>query len=254
MPGARAGQRHARHAARARASSPSSSSSTSPAPTSCSGSGHPAPEQGDLPAVLGLIRSDDAGRTWESVSELGRADFHMIDGDGEPRRGRPVRDPAGARERRRRRGRGRRARRPSRWSTSRSPPPTRRAGSRTTANGIFLSVDEGGTWRAIDPKANVRLAWPEEDALYRIDPGGPVLVSADGGETWEERGSTGGEPRELTAGERRRALRRPARRDRLAVAPTAGRHGRSWSRRERGAPRRGAPCITSRAPTARPAR
>jgi len=69
----------------------------------------------------------------------------------------------------------------------------------TTANGIFLSVDGGGTWRGIDPKANVRLAWPEEDALYRIDPGGPVWVSADGGGTWEERGSTGGEPRELTA-------------------------------------------------------
>ncbi len=26
-----------------------------------------------------------------------------------------------------------------------------------------------------------------------------MWVSADGGETWEERGSTGGEPRELTA-------------------------------------------------------
>jgi hypothetical protein len=28
------------------------------------GSGHPAPEQGDLPDVLGLIRSGDTGRTW----------------------------------------------------------------------------------------------------------------------------------------------------------------------------------------------
>ena len=162
------------------------------------GSGHPAPDQGDLPAVLGLIRSDDAGRTWESVSELGRADFHIIDGDGDRLVGALFGIPqvlvsgdAG-----------------KTWETRSTPEPlvdlavspaepSRWVG--TTANGIFLSVDEGGTWRAIDPKANVRLAWPEEDVLYRIDPGGPVLVSADGGETWEERGSTGGEPRELTA-------------------------------------------------------
>ena len=35
--------------------------------------------------------------------------------------------------------------------------------------------------------------------LYRIDPGGPVKVSTDGGETWEDRGTTGGEPQAMTA-------------------------------------------------------
>jgi hypothetical protein len=161
-------------------------------------SGHPAPEEGDLPEVLGLIRSGDAGRTWDSVSELGRADFHIIDGDGKRVVGALfgipqvlVSDDAG-----------------KTWATRSVPEPLvdlavspadPERWVSTTANGIFLSVDGGGTWRAIDPKANVRLAWPEEDALYRIDPGGPVWVSADGGETWEERGSTGGEPRELTA-------------------------------------------------------
>ena len=162
------------------------------------GSGHPAPEQSDLPDVLGLIRSTDAGRSWESVSELGRADFHIIDGEGERLVGALFGIPqvlvsrdAGAT-----------------WETRATPEPLvdlavspaePERWVATTASGIFLSVDEGGTWRAIDPKANVRLAWPEEDALYRVDPGGPVWVSADGGETWEERGSTGGEPRELTA-------------------------------------------------------
>ena len=162
------------------------------------GSGHPAPDQGDLPEVLGLIRSEDGARTWESVSELGRADFHIIDGEGERLVGALFGIPqvlvSGDAGRT--------------WETRSTPEPLvdlavspadpqRWVG--TTANGIFLSVDEGGTWRAIDPKANVRLAWPEEDVLYRIDPGGPVWVSADAGETWEERGSTGGEPRELTA-------------------------------------------------------
>jgi len=162
------------------------------------GSGHPAPDQGDLPEVLGLIRSGDAGRTWESVSELGRADFHIIDGEGERLVGALFGIPQVLVSR----DAGRT------WETRATPEPLvdlavspadpgRWIG--TTANGIFVSVDEGGTWRAIDPKANVRLAWPEEDVLYRVDPGGPVWVSADGGQTWEERGSTGGEPRELTA-------------------------------------------------------
>lgn len=162
------------------------------------GSGHPAPEQGDLPDVLGLIRSGDAGRTWESVSELGRADFHIIDGDGRRLVGALFGIPQVLVS----------ADGGTTWETRSTPEPLVDLAVSpadparwvaTTANGIFASTDEGGTWRAIDPKANVRLAWPEEDALFRIDPGGPVWVSADGGETWKERGSTGGEPRELTA-------------------------------------------------------
>src|SRR5688572_28832791 len=42
------------------------------------GSGHPAADS-DLPEVLGLMRSDDAGKTWTPVSELGTADFHAIE-------------------------------------------------------------------------------------------------------------------------------------------------------------------------------
>ena len=40
---------------------------------------------------------------------------------------------------------------------------------------------------------------PEPDALYRIDPGGPVKLSSDGGKTWEDRGTTGGEPQDMFA-------------------------------------------------------
>ena len=46
------------------------------------GSGHPA-AGGSLPSALGLIRSEDAGKTWTSVSELGKADFHAIELSGE---------------------------------------------------------------------------------------------------------------------------------------------------------------------------
>jgi hypothetical protein len=41
------------------------------------GSGHPDFQKDpDLPPLLGLIKSEDAGQTWEPVSMLGEADFH----------------------------------------------------------------------------------------------------------------------------------------------------------------------------------
>ncbi|WP_433229136.1 WD40/YVTN/BNR-like repeat-containing protein [Actinomadura formosensis] len=43
-------------------------------------SGHPAADEAatGAPPHLGLIRSTDAGRTWTSVSEVGKADFHAL--------------------------------------------------------------------------------------------------------------------------------------------------------------------------------
>jgi hypothetical protein len=162
-------------------------------------SGHPATGS-SLPPVLGLIRSGDDGRTWESVSELGSADFHALvqaqdvlvaplfgqaqilvsrdDGKTFEPRVAPMAlvDLAVHPED------------PKRWVG-------------TSEQGIFVTMDEGNTWRLRDPTPNVRLAWAKPDELYRIDPGGPVKVSADAGETWEDRGSTGGEPQALTVAE-----------------------------------------------------
>jgi photosystem II stability/assembly factor-like uncharacterized protein len=69
----------------------------------------------------------------------------------------------------------------------------------TTQSGVFTSSDQGGAWRQRDPVPNARLAWPESSTLFRIDPGGPVKRSRDGGESWQDAGSTGGEPRGLFA-------------------------------------------------------
>jgi photosystem II stability/assembly factor-like uncharacterized protein len=46
---------------------------------------------------------------------------------------------------------------------------------------------------------NVRFSWPAGDRLFRVDPGGPVKLSPDGGRTWQDRGTTGGEPLALFA-------------------------------------------------------
>ena len=160
-------------------------------------SGHPSGGDSTLPPVLGLIRSGDAGRTWQPVSELGSSDFHALSTSGDlvvaPLYGQAQilvsRDG----------GRSFESRvapmalvdlavdpgDPARWSG-------------TSEQGIFVSVDEGRSWRQRDPTPNVRLAWAEPAQLYRIDPGGPVKVSADGGVTWQDRGTTGGEPHALT--------------------------------------------------------
>ena len=161
------------------------------------GSGHPSGGS-DLPAALGLIASDDGGRTWRSVSKLGEADLHALAFSGDelaaaifgqaqilvsrdggrtftPRIG-PLPlvdlalDPSDAR----------------RWVAS-------------SEQGVFVSADDGRTWRQYDPTPNSRLAWGARE-LFRVDPGGPVLVSRDGGRTWKRRGDTGGEPQALAVG------------------------------------------------------
>src|SRR5688500_5385629 len=161
-------------------------------------SGHPSGDS-TLPPALGLIRSEDAGRTWESVSELGTSDFHALSQSGDvlvaPLYGQAQillsRDDGKTFEPRVA---------PMALVDLAADPGDPKRWAATSETGIFVSVDEGRTWRQRDPTPNVRLAWHESGDLYRIDPGGPVKVSKDGGETWEDRGSTGGEPQALAAG------------------------------------------------------
>ncbi len=42
------------------------------------GSGHPDLREQDLPPLLGLIESTDAGKSWQPISLLGEADFHVL--------------------------------------------------------------------------------------------------------------------------------------------------------------------------------
>ena len=150
-------------------------------------SGHPEGE-GSLPEYLGLIGSGDGGRTWESISELGDADFHILQVDGDRVVGVKVEetdiqisDDGG------------------RTFETRTPPampldvvsdpedPRRMALS--TAEGTFTSSDGGGSWRRRDPAAGGQLEWAAPDALYSADAGGGVRRSGDGGQTWEDVGT-----------------------------------------------------------------
>jgi len=159
------------------------------------GSGHP-PADSALPSALGLIESNDAGKTWSAISELGRGDFHAIQVSGDIVVGGLFGEAAinisrdGGKT----------------FQTRATPAPlvdlevdpenpTRWIAS--TQQGLITSSDEGSSWRDREPVPNIRFTWPAGDSLYRIDPGGPVKFSPDGGETWRDQGTTSGEPQAL---------------------------------------------------------
>ena len=161
------------------------------------GSGHPDFQMDpDLPTRLGLIRSADAGQTWDSVSLSGEADFHVLRAahgkvygwDSATGRVMVSADDGGS------------------WETrsvmalrdlvvSPDDPETLLA---TTVSGVMRSTDGGRTWAqsAGVPVLTV-LAWSAREALYGVAPDGVVQYSGDGGETWARRGAVNGEPEAL---------------------------------------------------------
>jgi hypothetical protein len=161
-------------------------------------SGHPEEGGSALPEDLGLIRSEDDGKTWSSVSLLGEEDLHALDARGDVIAGQPVEaarvlvsEDAG------------------KTFAERTPPsapidldldpadPQRIA--LTTADGVFVSTDGGGSWRQRDvATTDTHLAWSEDGPLYRVDASGAVQLSGDGGERWEPAGNVGGSPTTIT--------------------------------------------------------
>jgi photosystem II stability/assembly factor-like uncharacterized protein len=167
-------------------------------PDALLGSGHP-DVGGALPEYLGLIRSDDAGRSWSVVSRLGEADLHrmvekhdrlyafdavlgalLVSTDG----GRTFEERITPQE--------------AMVELEVDPADPERillASEETT----FRSEDGGERWRPLLRAPGSRLAWPEPDRLYRADGSGEVSVSADGGDRFTPVGRLDGEPARLKA-------------------------------------------------------
>ena len=160
------------------------------------GSGHP-DLRDDLPPLLGLIESSDAGRSWTPISLLGEADFHALRVNGarvvgyDAGRGRVMASDDGGRE----------------WTSLGSPgeivdlalhpdDPSRIVA--TGGTGVITTDDEGLTWTRLPAEAAI-LAWPVADALYGFSLDGAVTVSRDRGASWEPVGDLGGEPAAVTA-------------------------------------------------------
>lgn len=165
------------------------------------GSGHPMNSTSGLPEYLGLIRSDDGGELWDPVSLLGKEDLHALDARGDVVAGHPVDEKKVLVS-----GDG------GRTFEDRTPPdvpidldldpadPQRIA--LTTADGLFVSRDGGGSWRQRDVlTVETFLAWSPKGPLYRVDASGAVKVSDDGGESWADTGNAGGAPTAFTVDE-----------------------------------------------------
>ena len=157
-------------------------------------SGHPGAGQ-DGPGNLGLIESTDGGKTWETVSLEGEADFHTL----EARHGR-VYGQSG--------GRLMVSEDKKTWEQRSTIALADLAISPkdvdtilvTTQQGLGISDDGGRTFRVL-PNAPVLalLAWTDEGRVVGVDPSGGVHVSEDGGQSWSARGSSGGQPAAITA-------------------------------------------------------
>jgi hypothetical protein len=158
------------------------------------GSGHPDGRE-DLPPFLGLIRSTDAGRTWEPVSLLGKRDFHVLEAvreriygygsDFDSQQATLLVSEDGGRS----------------WQERTPPEPLislaidPKDPNHVVASGehgTYSSRDAGGGWRPLGADPGL-LAWTRR-ALCQVGGGGAFSCSTDGGDTWKTVGAIGGQP------------------------------------------------------------
>lgn len=156
-------------------------------------SGHPGAGSG-LPDPVGLIRSDDGGKTWTALSRQGESDFHALtvtqDGiigyDGQLRRSEDGQD----------------------WATVQTRmQPVALAGSRentvvlaTTEEGVQRSADGGATW-SLPPDSPLLLftAFADATTAVGVAPNNTVHISRDAGLTWRQTGEVSAPAAAITA-------------------------------------------------------
>jgi hypothetical protein len=167
-------------------------------PKTLLGSGHP-DRKGSLPEFLGVMRSQDAGRTWAVIARLGEADLHrmvlklgklyafdavlgavLVSSDG----GRTFRQHVAP---------------PEPMVELEIDPADASHMLLASEQTTFRSEDCGDKWRPIARAPGPRYAWPAPDALYRADGSGTISVSTDGADSWKPVGRVEGEPARLKA-------------------------------------------------------
>ena len=165
------------------------------------GSGHPDPMDKRLrtpgrPPLLGLIESTDGGRSWESVSLLGEADFHSLVAAHGNVYGY---DSTGGRLMVSRDGK--------QWETRSQlgigdfavDPADADHLVAMTEHGLAESSDGGRSWEPIDGPQLAFLSWGTELRLWGVSPTGETYRRVDG--RWEPRKALAGEPEALLVSE-----------------------------------------------------
>jgi photosystem II stability/assembly factor-like uncharacterized protein len=168
------------------------------------GSGHPDFRDTQLyqpnrRPLLGLIESRDAGRTWEPLSLLGKADFHAL----QVAHGRVYGYDATG-------GRFMVTGDQRRWQVRSELELTSLAVSPTdpevivaaTERGLVRSRDAGRRWQPVRGPAGLLLDWERPDALWAMTDDGQLWHSKDAGGSWRQRGTLNGQPEAFLAHER----------------------------------------------------
>ncbi len=186
------------------------------------GSGHPGPLQSG-PANLGLIRSDNGGKSWDTVSLSGEADFHvlrsrepMVYGFNASSGSLMVSSDSG-----------------QSWDERKPPgamidlaidPESSARVVASTEQGLVSSADQGRSWKTLREGQLGLLAWAEVGTLYFIDGSGQVSMSRDQGGSWQRRGSIADQPAAFASAGRDLYAALP---DGTVKSSTDG--GRSWT-------------------------
>lgn len=162
------------------------------------GSGHPDYDDyqaGKAPPLLGLIKSDDSGRSWQSVSLRGKADFHALRVAGNRIFGLDsssetlmISDDGG-----------------KTWETRPKiamfdvavDPRNPQSLIATTATGLIESSDAGQSWGPLGSQIFIFLSWVKADRLIAVDGKGSVYWSEDQGEIWQALSPLPGVPEAL---------------------------------------------------------
>ena len=161
------------------------------------GSGHP-DARDNLPSRLGLIESTDGGRSWQTLSLSGKADFHVLRA-----RGRTVYGFDVAAERLLASGDGGRT-----WAERAVPEPLVDLAidpgdpEHLLASGravLYRSVDGGMTWGPVASGVSGYLAWPTPGRLFVATLDGALLTTTSAEGPWRARGSLAGEVAALHA-------------------------------------------------------
>jgi hypothetical protein len=164
------------------------------------GSGHPDQQQyreEGLPPLLGLIESTDGGESWQPISLLGEADFHVLRSRGSRVYGFDATNQRLMFSR----DAGRT------WAERRPPAPLADMAVNPSSPSHLIASGEAGLWKSasegrawtFDGGKMGLLAWPVDTRLYLVTTSGQARMSRDRGEHWTSVGDVGGEPAALLA-------------------------------------------------------